>query len=240
MLKRLAKKLLYGPKATSEAYIAHLRRKGMSIGDDVTIYAPMKTIIDEQYPWMISIGNHVRITQGVTILAHDYSWSVLKIVSKGAILGTGGRVRIGNNVFIGMHATVLRGVTIGDNVIIGAGAVVTKDCLANGVYAGNPAKRIAEVDQLLEKRKRAQVDEAKEMAVTYYEKYKKYPPEEVFHEFFYLFLDKKAACERTYCVHKMHLCGNYEESLAYLDQYERPFADYQAFLKYCFGDNIGQ
>ena len=77
-LKNLIKRFIYGYKATSESYIRHLREIGVHIGEDVTVYAPMKTLIDESYPWMLSIGNHVRITEGVKILAHDYSWSVLK------------------------------------------------------------------------------------------------------------------------------------------------------------------
>lgn len=236
MLKKLVKRLLLGPKADANAYIAHLRQIGMEIGRDVSIYAPTKTTIDEQYPWMISIGDHVRISQGVTILTHDYSWSVLKITGRGAILGASGRVKIGNNVFIGMHATILRGVTIEDNVIVGSGAVVTKNCLANGVYAGNPAKRIAEIDSFLEKRKEAQVQEARDLAVAYYERYKKRPPEEVFHEYFYLFLDTEAIQKRQYCIKKMKQCGNCEESRLYVEQYQRPFNDYQAFLRYCFNE----
>jgi len=49
-------------------------------------------------------------------------------------------VKIGNNVWIGMNAIVLKGVTIGDNSIIAAGAVVTKDVPPNTVVAGNPAR----------------------------------------------------------------------------------------------------
>lgn len=48
---------------------------------------------------------------------------------------------IGNNVSIGSNATILP-VTICDNVVIGAGAVVTKDIVAPGTYAGNPARKI--------------------------------------------------------------------------------------------------
>ena len=48
---------------------------------------------------------------------------------------------IGNNVSIGSNATVLP-VTICSDVVIGAGAVVTKDIVASGRYAGNPAKRL--------------------------------------------------------------------------------------------------
>lgn len=44
------------------------------------------------------------------------------------------------------------GVTIKDNAIIGAGSVVTKDIEANTVVAGNPAKPIMKVEDLIEKR----------------------------------------------------------------------------------------
>jgi len=143
-------------------------------------------------------------------------------------------VEIGNNVFIGWESTILRGVKIEDNVIIGANSVVTKDCLANGVYAGNPARRIAELDDFLERRKIAQVGEAKELAVSYYERYGKYPPEEIFHEFFMLFFSKEAILERQWCKKKLQLCGNYEESLLFVDRYERPFEDYDTFMEFCF------
>lgn len=233
MIKPYIKKIILGPKATPATYIAHLRQIGIQIGNDVSIYAPTKTTIDETLPWMISIGDHVRIAQGVTILAHDYSWSVLKGMT-GGILGASGKVTIGNNIFIGMNATILRGVTIEDHVIIGSGAVVTKDCLEGGIYAGNPAKRIGEVKDFLEKRKQAQLAEAKALAVAYFERYHKYPPEEVFHEYFMLFLSKEAMLERKWCVDKMKLCGNYEASILYVDQFERPFHDYKAFMSYCF------
>ncbi len=48
---------------------------------------------------------------------------------------------IGNNVSIGSNATILP-IEICDNVVIGAGAVVTKNIIIAGVYAGNPAKKI--------------------------------------------------------------------------------------------------
>lgn len=53
-------------------------------------------------------------------------------------------IRIGKNVWIGSHATVLAGVTVGDNAVIAAGAVVTKDVPANTVMGGVPAKIIKE------------------------------------------------------------------------------------------------
>jgi len=51
-------------------------------------------------------------------------------------------VIIGNNVFIGAHTTILKGVTIGQNAVIGACSVVTKNIPENEIWAGNPAKFI--------------------------------------------------------------------------------------------------
>ena len=49
-------------------------------------------------------------------------------------------VKIGDNVWIGMNAVILKGVTIGDNSVVAAGAVVTKSVPANVIVAGNPAE----------------------------------------------------------------------------------------------------
>jgi acetyltransferase-like isoleucine patch superfamily enzyme len=47
--------------------------------------------------------------------------------------------KIGSQVSVGTNATILP-VTICDRVVIGAGAVVTKDIITPGIYAGNPAR----------------------------------------------------------------------------------------------------
>lgn len=49
-------------------------------------------------------------------------------------------VRVGNNVWIGYGACILRGVTVGDGAIIGTNAVVTRDVPANAVVGGAPAR----------------------------------------------------------------------------------------------------
>jgi acetyltransferase-like isoleucine patch superfamily enzyme len=51
-------------------------------------------------------------------------------------------VRVGNNVWIGYGACVLRGCTVGDNAVIGANAVVAADVDPNAVVGGVPARLI--------------------------------------------------------------------------------------------------
>ncbi|WP_281421535.1 DapH/DapD/GlmU-related protein [Thermus brevis] len=49
---------------------------------------------------------------------------------------------IGDGVWIGAHAIILRGVRIGDRAVIAAGAVVTKDVPPGEIWGGVPARRI--------------------------------------------------------------------------------------------------
>lgn len=65
-----------------------------------------------------------------------------------------GKVKIGDNVFIGAESVVMPGVTIGDNVIIGANSTVTKDIPANTVAAGSPAHVICTLEEYLSKNKK--------------------------------------------------------------------------------------
>lgn len=51
---------------------------------------------------------------------------------------------IGNNVWVGQGAMILKGVTIGEGAIIGAKSLVTKDVPAHCVVAGNPARVVKE------------------------------------------------------------------------------------------------
>jgi acetyltransferase-like isoleucine patch superfamily enzyme len=55
-------------------------------------------------------------------------------------------VVIGDNVFIGSHALILKGVTIGANSVIGGGSVVTKNVPANEIWGGNPVRFIKKLE----------------------------------------------------------------------------------------------
>lgn len=238
-MRKVIRKFILGKKESSDTYIKYLKKLGMEIGEDVIVYAPTKTFIDEQYPWMISIGNHVRITEGVKILTHDYSWSVLKGLENnqgGAIIGSSGYIVIGDNVFIGMNTIITRNVKIGNNVIIGVGSVVTKDCEDNGVYAGNPAKRIMDIDVFYAKRLEAQVEEAKELAIRYYYRFGKKPKKEVFHEYFMLFSEDKDVLNNTVFNNKINLGNNRQQSIKYMKENTPKFKSYNEFMSYCFDE----
>lgn len=101
--------------------------------------------VDANWPWLISIGDNTTISSGVTILAHDASPCKVGCHTKL------GRVRIGNNVFIGARSVVLCDTIIGDNVIVGAGSVVSQNLESGFVYAGNPAKKLCSMSEYREK-----------------------------------------------------------------------------------------
>jgi acetyltransferase-like isoleucine patch superfamily enzyme len=93
----------------------------------------------------IEIGNNVNLGGNVVIYDTDFHSLIPKYRLNPSmdILNTNTKpIIIGNNVFIGAHTTILKGVTIGDNAIVGACSVVTADIPANEIWAGNPTKKI--------------------------------------------------------------------------------------------------
>ena len=237
-MRNAIRNLVFGPKSSSERYVAHLRSQGMVIGENTVIYLPMHCVIDQTRPWMIEIGDNVSITEGVTILTHGYDWSVFK-GKYGDVLGSAGRVKIGSNVFIGMNATILKGVTIGDNVVIGANSLINKDVPSDCVVAGNPQRVICGIDEYLEKRRAAQVAEAAELYGCWRRnspegKRGRIPPKEIFSEFFWLF-EPRCATEQGFSDPSfesvMRLRGTYEKSCSRFERIRPAFSGYEEFLE---------
>lgn len=193
-------------------------------------FAPQNVCIDVTRPWLISIGNNVQITSGVTILTHGYDWAVVKGVY-GEILGSSGEVRIGNNVFIGMNSTILKGAKIGNNVIIGANSLVNKDIPDNVVVAGNPAVVVSSLEEYYNKRKKKQIDEAKELVRVYRQRYNREVDEKALHEFFFLFEDGKKELHPVF-QNMMKLVGNEKESYEKLSLNIPSFKNMQDFLNH--------
>jgi len=93
----------------------------------------------------ITIGNNVKIGGNTVIYDTDFHSLNAEFrldFKKDQANTASAPVNIGNNVFIGAHSTILKGVTIGDDSIIGAGSVVSKSVPSKEVWAGNPAKFI--------------------------------------------------------------------------------------------------
>jgi acetyltransferase-like isoleucine patch superfamily enzyme len=90
----------------------------------------------------IVIGDGVMMANGTYITDSDWHG----IYDRTRRDDTPTPVRVGDNVWIGDHATVLKGVTIGENSVVAARAVVTRDVPANVIVAGNPARVVRELD----------------------------------------------------------------------------------------------
>jgi acetyltransferase-like isoleucine patch superfamily enzyme len=87
----------------------------------------------------VSIGRECVIADRVMLI--DFDHGMVEVDRPIRLQGIYKRdVRVGNNVWIGYGACILRGVTIGDNAVIGTSAVVTRDVPANAVVAGVPAR----------------------------------------------------------------------------------------------------
>ena len=90
----------------------------------------------------VVLGDGVMLANGAYVT--DSDWHTIYDRTRRAERST--PVRIGDNVWLGDHATVLKGVSIGENSVVAARAVVTRDVPANVVVAGNPARVVKELD----------------------------------------------------------------------------------------------
>lgn len=132
--------------------VQFFRKQGAKIGEDCEI----RCSSFGSEPYLITVGDHVRINSGVQLITHDGGVYVLRRFSKlpnAEKIDRFGRIKIGNNVHIGTNAVIMPGVTIGDNVIIGCMAVVTRDIPSNSVAVGVPARVIETIEEYEQKNK---------------------------------------------------------------------------------------
>lgn len=85
----------------------------------------------------VVLGKNFLFGPGVRIISANHS----KDQKRNGIAAD--RIEIGDNVWLGANVIVLPGVKIANGVTVGAGTVVTKSLMdVNGVYAGNPPRKI--------------------------------------------------------------------------------------------------
>jgi acetyltransferase-like isoleucine patch superfamily enzyme len=101
----------------------------------------------------IVIGRHVLFGSGVYISDHGHGVYNGAMQSHPAeppirrMLGGGGPVTIGDNVWLGDHVVVVGPVTIGPGAIVGANSVVRGDVPANTIVVGSPARAIKKFNE---------------------------------------------------------------------------------------------
>lgn len=145
-------------------------RDDVVFGENVTVVQPVnlygceigdKTFIGP----FVEIQKDVKIGQRTRVQSHTFICELVSIgddcfIGHGVmfindLFAKGGPARgdttlwkstkIGKHVSIGSNATILP-VEICDHVVIGAGAVVTKNITQSGIYAGNPARKIKDLE----------------------------------------------------------------------------------------------
>ena len=109
------------------------RQAKLSIGDLTSIW--YGTVVSARNE--IAIGRHCAISWNCTIIDNDMHQILYE--NEPASVPTELTVRIGDHVWIGASAIVLKGVTIGDNSVVAAGAIVTQDVPPNTLVVGAPA-----------------------------------------------------------------------------------------------------
>jgi acetyltransferase-like isoleucine patch superfamily enzyme len=100
------------------------------------------------------LGTRILVADAITIGAGcTFSWDVQLLDNDFHTMTVGGvqqpsaaPIVIGDRVWVGTRAIVLKGVTIGDGAVVAAGAIVTKDVPAKAVVAGIPAKVVGSAD----------------------------------------------------------------------------------------------
>jgi len=128
--------------------VKYAKKLGVTMKGSVTIYGSSYKMFSAE-PYLVTLGDNVYISLDAKFVCHD--GSVLPFRKDIPDLDITKRITVGDNVFIGMGALILPGVTIGNNCIVGAYAVVTKDVPDGTVVGGNPAKKIKKTSDYLEK-----------------------------------------------------------------------------------------
>ena len=126
---------------------------GKKVDDDFGLFPPIYSDFGKN----ITVGKRVFINAGCVfqdqggieigddcLIGHQVVFATLNHDLESGKRGNmyAAPIKLGKNVWVGSHASILAGVTIGDNSVIAAGAVVTKDVPLNTLVGGVPAKVI--------------------------------------------------------------------------------------------------
>ena len=146
----IAKKIYLKLIRSNRKYEKYLREAGAKIGTDCHV---LGTSFGSE-PYLVEVGNNVYFSSGVKMFTHDGGTMQLYYMGiSNKKYDNFGKIKIGDNCFIGAESLILKNVTIGNNCIIGAGSVVSRSIPDGCVAAGVPAKVICTVEEYYEKNK---------------------------------------------------------------------------------------
>ncbi len=142
-LKRLKKSLAYcGSNFNCVFPITVVRPETLVVGDNVFIsnFSHISSCKG------CKIGNNVMIGPSVVMESNDHVFGIIgKTMYETRKIKKEEPFIIENNVWIGAHATILKGVKVGEGSVIGAGSVVVKDVPPYTVNVGNPSRPIKKI-----------------------------------------------------------------------------------------------
>ena len=131
----------YNPYTIAE----YFRKQGAQIGEGCFI---VPTILGTE-PYLVKIGNHVAIAQGVKFETHDGgAWLFRNEVPDLQVFGP---IIIEDNCVIGQNAVLFPNIRIGRNSIVGASSVVIADVPPDTIVMGVPARAFGSVAKYKEK-----------------------------------------------------------------------------------------
>lgn len=124
--------------------VKYARHIGVTIGENCLI----ATRNWSTEPYLITIGNNVQITRGVSIYTHGGGHAIRAFHPDFDVFG---KVVIGDWVYIGACSHIMPGVTIGEGALIATGSIVTKSVAPHTVVGGNPARFICTTEEYYQK-----------------------------------------------------------------------------------------
>jgi acetyltransferase-like isoleucine patch superfamily enzyme len=134
MLYRRLRTTLERRQYTPYTISAYLRKTGAQIGENCYI---VQTDLGTE-PYLVKIGNHVRIEQGVSFMTHDgATWGFRDQHPDLQVLGP---IVIHDNCYIGHRAILTPNISIGPNSVVAPGSVVIADVPPNTMVMGIPAR----------------------------------------------------------------------------------------------------
>lgn len=123
----------------------YFRKQGAQIGENCIIIP--RSLGTE--PYLVKLGNHVVINQGVKLHTHDGgTWVFRQEIPDLRVFGP---IIIEDNCLIGENAIILPNVTVSANSIVAASSVVIKDVPPNSIVMGIPARRFGSLEKYKEK-----------------------------------------------------------------------------------------